>query len=519
MRRAILLLFIALLLLTGCGGVQNKEQITDQTRKEENTAPVSAAAVAMEEDINNDEESPTPNAAITEETDGSILIDLSAAASILIKSTSENEGVVLTNATEVNNITGMLSAFKPYSIKEDYEPEYDYTLTFYDTAGMELTTIQAYENFIISYQGEIYYDKMEQFYLWNVRKEYIEEAKTTFSCDTTFFRVNGEVYTMQDLDSSINAITEYSWLGNEELPEPTLILECHINPEVGYCAVFDVEKMDFVFEAYGTAFTYTKDSVTSLIYAFQDSVYNYWGDVLYQNKDDNLYISNLGFASSLDSNVILITLANQQEEKHTEVSCVNYHRIKGIYPEFASNYSDVSEHLAEFRADLTHDGSKEILNLYKTEEGGDLAYLEISDAEGNDMWLEYAHTSHAGWNSVYLCNMNQEDYLLVFNPYQCTGVANYMFALFYLTGQNTIQIADSGYYSFDYGAAEGTTNAFKEETFRTFADKVNTYLKNSYVLMSTEDGLLKYSTKENELSVTDKYETEKWISEIKANLY
>lgn len=89
--------------------------------------------------------------------------------------------------------------------------------------------------------------------------------------------------------------------------------------------------------------------------------------------------------------------------------------------------------------------------------------------------------------------------------------------MYYLEDQNKLHLIDSGFYTFSYDAKEGKKNAFNEENFRIFSDIVNDYLSHSILLMSTEDGTLRYSTKEERVSLAEHYETDHWIAEIKNN--
>ena len=488
MKQKIQLLCIMALLLTGCGNGQNIQETTNQITK--------------------------PADDVVQETDGSLRFHLVDTASISIKSISGSEGVIITDSADVKEISDSLMLCKPYDPGDDYVAKYDYTLTFYDEAGIELVTIQAYENFVISYEGNTYYDESEQFNMAKVRNIYIEKMKSSFVCDNTSFSVNGKVYDLHDIDFSINAITEYSWFGFGDFPEPMVVLVCHINPNVEYCAVFDVEKMEYVFGTYGAPFAW-ESTISSLVYAFEDTVYNYWGDSIYQNSDSNYFINKLEYKD----NALLITLASRQTEERIVVTRLNYHKSLDNDQRDDLNTSGESKLLAEFKADITHNGRKETLSLFKDETAGELASLEITDADGTIMWLEQAHTSHVGWNSVYLCEVEGEDYLLVFNPYQCTGIADFTYVLFYFNGPDTIKMVDSGCYSFSYGAEKGAEDAFDKEAFKAFATKVNTYLQSGYLLMSTENGVLRYSTEGNHLSTSEEYEIEKWRAEIMANLF
>lgn len=176
--------------------------------------------------------------------------------------------------------------------------------------------------------------------------------------------------------------------------------------------------------------------------------------------------------------------------------------------------------LSEFHAELTHDDRKELIRISGAESDPELTLLDVMASDGKTrLWTETAHTAHAGWNSVYLYRKDGMDYLLVFNPYQSTGLADYSYVLFYITGVNKIDILDSGAYSFSYVAKKGSEDYFDEARFRAFADRVNTYLKDSILLLSTEGGTLIYSTPEKQLLPSGQYQTETWLKEIKASLY
>lgn len=347
------------------------------------------------------------------------------------------------------------------------------------------------------------------------REQSIEQSKASFVCDTTSFQVNGETFELQDIDPSINAIQSYSWIGSEDYPKPYVVLICHINPKVLYCTIFDVDQMKYIFGAYGTDFVWQPYSETTLIYAFENKIYNYWGDILYENRDTGYDIYSLQY--DIGSDAVIITLGNPENEERKEITRINYHRNKA-YDIRADIELTGDEVLSEFRADLLPGGAKELLTVSVAKDGGDLASLEVTASDGSLLWLEQAHTSHAGWNSVYLCRWNEKDYLLVFNPYQNTGYATFTYALFYFNSPNTIAIEDSGSCSFSYEADIGSKGAFDEEVFRLFADQVNLYLHNSYLLMSTENGELKYSTSDH-LITSEEYETEKWTAQIISGLY
>lgn len=514
--KLVILLFSALV-LAGCGvnDPSEKAVLNSDTAHQilEDTDNVSASADNSSQPTAAPSKSDT---AVIRESDGSLQFNLSDTASILIRSASVSKGVTISDQSTISELVEKIQDFKPYDTGNDFK-KHDYSLTFYDDFGKELATIQAWGDYIISYEGKTYYDETEQVMVWPIRKLYIERIKDTFACDKTSFQINGETYNFQDIDISINAITEYSWIGFEDAPDPFVVLVCHINPNVGYCAVFDVETMDYSFGAYGTGFTWQQYSAKTLVYAFENKVYNYWGDILYRNDNSDYYIYDLQINDG--ANVISIALTNPQTEDRIELTRINYHKDKDEdLRNDLETYGD-SILLAQFEADLMHDGSKEKLTISEVDAAGELATLEITASDGELLWLEQAHASHVGWNSVFLCSLNGKDYLLVFNPYQCTGLAEFTYELFYCTGPGTIEIIDSGCFSFNYEINRDSENAFNEAKFRPFADQVYTYLQNSYLLMSTENGELEYSTAEHLINLSEEYEPEKWIKQIVSELY
>lgn len=513
MKQGRLAMIAVCLLLAGCGGLQQEGKERDTTR-EAGTAFLDEASKAVTPTLGTGKMESSADSAITKDKEGSLNFDLSSATQIKIESGSGHAGVIITNPAEVKDISKSLTVFTPYSSKVKEQPEYDYTITFYNSDNREIAKIKAYDNFIIGYEGKLYYDKSETFYLWKIRKPYIEAVKDTFSVDGTAFHINGEVFDLQKLESGINSIMKYYWFGDEELPDPQVLLVGHISPYISYGAVFDVEKMDYIFKAYGTDFTYKGNSVTSLIYIFQDTVYNYWGSSLYHNTDDTVLIDKLNYSEDYD-NLVKITLKGKTDDTTKEITRLNYFYITDPKEENDPR----TKLLSELKANLSRNGKEDIIRISGAQIDPDLTYLDVFDSTGkNRLWTETAHPAHAGWNSVYLYSKNGKDYLFVFNPYQSTGLADYSFVLFYITGKNKIDIVDSGAYSFSYGAEKGSKNYFDEAKFRAFADQVNTYLKDSYLLMSTEGGALKYSTPVNKLLPSGQYETEQWLKEIRASL-
>lgn len=149
--------------------------------------------------------------------------------------------------------------------------------------------------------------------------------------------------------------------------------------------------------------------------------------------------------------------------------------------------------------DFDHDGEPETVELTMVwfDGGGsalDWAELWVRKADGTALWKEDASTSHAGWNSVFALTIDDEDYLLRYNPYIGNGFGNYIYGVFYLGEEadgiyevvyDEQKIEFDLYFHNDY-------QDFDPERIAAFLTDVHGYLNdNSTLLLSTEKGELR----------------------------
>lgn len=71
------------------------------------------------------------------------------------------------------------------------------------------------------------------------------------------------------------------------------------------------------------------------------------------------------------------------------------------------------QHFTVAQADLDSDGANESVTVTKKED--DLYVLNVLKANGSELWSEGMSTAHAVWDSLFLCTLNGEDYLLSYN--------------------------------------------------------------------------------------------------------
>ncbi|HEX3076714.1 MAG TPA: hypothetical protein VHQ24_07625 [Lachnospiraceae bacterium] len=149
-----------------------------------------------------------------------------------------------------------------------------------------------------------------------------------------------------------------------------------------------------------------------------------------------------------------------------------------------------------FLSDIDHDGIKETLvidmSLIPTEQ---TASLSVINENGETIWSDIAGLPHAGWNSYYLYTKNGKDYLFQYNPSMYQGNANYTYDLFYLDALGNRLSIDSGQIAFSINP--GSKDIYDAKELATFAKEVDSYLTDSFLLLSSEDGVLSYSTPEH----------------------
>lgn len=168
--------------------------------------------------------------------------------------------------------------------------------------------------------------------------------------------------------------------------------------------------------------------------------------------------------------------------------------------------------------DLTHDGKLERIEV-NLESGatGEVDTVTVYPGDsripesGRPIWTAYADTVHAGWNGIYVYQ-NPRDvltYLLVWQPSMYQGVADYHYRVFSLSESGKEQIWEEASIAFDL-------NHVKMEdpgNVSSFLARVNELLRESYVLIDTNEGVKFYSEQGNR--VTREFDADSIVAELK----
>lgn len=136
-------------------------------------------------------------------------------------------------------------------------------------------------------------------------------------------------------------------------------------------------------------------------------------------------------------------------------------------------------------ADLDHDGETENV-VVRTVIPDQVYELAVEKEDGTQIWTAEASPAHVGWNTIMLYSEGGQDYLIQYLPTMFQGIGNYTCTMFSLEGGKET-IKEKWFVNFELPAEE-TLEMTPEMTW--FSEEVGVLLRNSLVLLSTEQGIL-----------------------------
>lgn len=135
------------------------------------------------------------------------------------------------------------------------------------------------------------------------------------------------------------------------------------------------------------------------------------------------------------------------------------------------------------QADVDSNEGNEHIYIDKSKADEGMVTLLVLDGSGRILWSQDLYTAHAGWDSLFLCELDDRQYLLRYNPYIGQGYASYSYSLFTLDN-GSVYISRSNEIDFDIlGVKE-----FNIPKMMAFANEINALLEKSILLLSTEGG-------------------------------
>ena len=150
-------------------------------------------------------------------------------------------------------------------------------------------------------------------------------------------------------------------------------------------------------------------------------------------------------------------------------------------------------------ADVADSPGEERIRIYTGNVGdGDSGIVQVHSREGKLLYTASAHISRAGWNNIYLGEMEGTGFLMLLHIEDRDTYGEYAYHIFRLGEEGEIlQIAGS---RFTFG--DGIV--YDDSLFRSFSENMSAYLENSRLLLSSQEG----EVRTEQVSEAEKYNYE-----------
>ena len=142
--------------------------------------------------------------------------------------------------------------------------------------------------------------------------------------------------------------------------------------------------------------------------------------------------------------------------------------------------------------DLNRNGIPEQVRLIVPAPWDSGQRLEIWE-DGRQLYEAEVDPAHVGWNSVFLCTLEGEDYLPQYNPTMYQGMANYSYELFTLEGDTQYMVRENALdFDINFGmpTPDGGTvdpdDIFDPDAIADYMEEVNQLLTHSVQLLNTD---------------------------------
>lgn len=188
--------------------------------------------------------------------------------------------------------------------------------------------------------------------------------------------------------------------------------------------------------------------------------------------------------------VLLLTACSQKMffDGIEETPSGTYEPLETAIPIKTSN-NDGSQIVKELKSigDFNNDGVNETVRI--VDFNGQYFELQICEPVEKILWKTKATSAHIGWLSVFLCQLEGNDYLLVYTPYSSEGSFQYEYNLFSLDSSGNELLIESDSVEFDTNFNSSEHEAFNPDEIADFMIKVNDYLETSKVLLNTNQNI------------------------------
>ena len=115
-------------------------------------------------------------------------------------------------------------------------------------------------------------------------------------------------------DKHVNAVIDSKKMGQK------ILVEGHVSPYYSYYGIFDIESRGFIKDIYASALAYKEDKVDTIIYVYDNEVYNYAGNQLARlDIKENEYIRELYYDDSQEYVIVEVGTDNSEETRTVKI--------------------------------------------------------------------------------------------------------------------------------------------------------------------------------------------------------
>lgn len=136
--------------------------------------------------------------------------------------------------------------------------------------------------------------------------------------------------------------------------------------------------------------------------------------------------------------------------------------------------------------DVSDAAGTETIEVYTGNVGdGDSGYVFFKDRNGKMLGCEWAHQARAGWNNIYMGESGGAGYILTLHLEDRDNYGEYRYQV-YRFGEDGQRLQTAGS-SFEWGGQI----QYHDNLFHKWMDNLSYYLKNSHLVLSTQEGELR----------------------------
>lgn len=205
-----------------------------------------------------------------------------------------------------------------------------------------------------------------------------------------------------------------------------------------------------------------------------------------------------------------IITACQSEEKKKEPEVKSTENESESTENEPEDPGTEAECVYQTQADLTHDGEDETLKVMvypkSTQYPDGLYEINVYSAGEELLWSGQQENTSVETGAYYLVKQEGESYLLYYRADIVTSMGDYAYRLFYLKEDGSETESDADELSFTATNEDGVNISFSREELTAFAEKVNGYFADAYLLLDTAVFPVHYSTQEEPVIYEENYQ-------------